>query len=54
MHAPFITDRRCLLQVKDIKSVADYVAQLRRLGPGHGTWHFDRLLAAGGLEARTH
>ena len=20
--------------------------QLRRLGPGHGTWHFDRLLAA--------
>lgn len=31
-------------QVNHVKIVADYVAELRRLGKGHGTWHFDRLL----------
>lgn len=28
-------------QVEDIKETADYVAQLRRIGKGHGVWHFD-------------
>lgn len=41
-------------QVKDIKRVADYVAQLRRLGKGHGAWHFDRLLSEGKVDARTY
>lgn len=29
-------------QVDGVKEVADYVAQLRRVGKGHGTYHFDR------------
>lgn len=33
--------------------MADYVAQLRRVGKGHGTWQFDRYLAAGDVDART-
>lgn len=28
-------------QVKDIKEVAEYVSQLRRVGKGHGVYHFD-------------
>jgi len=31
-------------QVKGVKSVADYVAQLRRVGDGHGVWHWDQVL----------
>uniref|UniRef100_A0A0C9QQB5 Ferritin n=1 Tax=Wollemia nobilis TaxID=56998 RepID=A0A0C9QQB5_9CONI len=31
-------------QVKTIKQVSDYVAQLRRIGKGHGVWHFDQML----------
>ncbi len=34
-------------QVNHVKIVADYVAELRRLGKGHGPWHFDRLLRDG-------
>jgi len=33
-------------QASDVKEVADYVAQLRRIGPGHGVWHFDQALQA--------
>ena len=33
-------------QVASVKSVADYVAQLRRVGPGLGVWEFDRRLQA--------
>lgn len=33
------------LQAKGVKIVADYVAQLRRIGKGHGVFHFDQLLA---------
>ncbi|PSC70313.1 Ferritin-chloroplastic [Micractinium conductrix] len=31
-------------QAEDIKKAADYVAQLRRLGKGHGVWQFDHEL----------
>ncbi|GAB4827638.1 Ferritin-3, chloroplastic [Ancistrocladus abbreviatus] len=31
-------------QVEAIKKIAEYVAQLRRVGMGHGVWHFDQML----------
>lgn len=31
-------------QVEAIKKMSEYVAQLRRLGKGHGVWHFDQVL----------
>ncbi|XP_008804106.1 ferritin-2, chloroplastic [Phoenix dactylifera] len=31
-------------QVESIKKISEYVAQLRRVGKGHGTWHFDQML----------
>uniref|UniRef100_A0A1D1XKB1 Ferritin n=1 Tax=Anthurium amnicola TaxID=1678845 RepID=A0A1D1XKB1_9ARAE len=31
-------------QVEAIKKMAEYVAQLRRVGTGHGVWHFDQML----------
>ncbi|KDP22838.1 hypothetical protein JCGZ_00425 [Jatropha curcas] len=31
-------------QVEAIKKIAGYVAQLRRVGKGHGVWHFDQML----------
>ncbi|KAB1217661.1 Ferritin-2, chloroplastic [Morella rubra] len=31
-------------QVHAIKKIAEYVAQLRRVGKGHGVWHFDQML----------
>lgn len=31
-------------QVKDIKQTSVYVSQLRRVGKGHGVFHFDREL----------
>ncbi|KAL1307981.1 hypothetical protein HN51_049895 [Arachis hypogaea] len=31
-------------QVGAIKRIAEYVAQLRRVGKGHGVWHFDQML----------
>ncbi|PUZ43386.1 hypothetical protein GQ55_8G004700 [Panicum hallii var. hallii] len=31
-------------QVEAIKKVSEYVAQLRRVGKGHGVWHFDQKL----------
>ncbi|XP_020581867.1 ferritin-4, chloroplastic-like [Phalaenopsis equestris] len=31
-------------QVEAIKKISEYVAQLRRLGKGHGVWHFDNML----------
>lgn len=36
-----------VLQVTDVKQAADYVAQLRRVGPGHGSWDWDRALLNG-------
>lgn len=32
-------------QAKGVKVVADYVAQLRRIGKGHGVFHFDQMMA---------
>jgi len=37
-------------QVQHVKIVADYVAEVRRLGKGHGTWHFDRMLRDGSID----
>uniref|UniRef100_A0A0E0MBJ0 Ferritin n=1 Tax=Oryza punctata TaxID=4537 RepID=A0A0E0MBJ0_ORYPU len=31
-------------QVEAIKKISEYVAQLRRVGKGHGVWHFDQEL----------
>ena len=31
-------------QVEAIKELGDYVTNLKRLGTGHGEWHFDREL----------
>ncbi|KAM5583126.1 ferritin-4, chloroplastic [Rosa sericea] len=31
-------------QVESIRKISEYVAQLRRIGPGHGVWHFDQML----------
>lgn len=35
-------------QVEAIKKISEYVAQLRRVGKGHGVWHFDQTLLNGG------
>jgi len=34
-------------QVESIKEVSEYVAQLRRVGKGHGVFHFDRVFKNG-------
>ncbi|XP_052185322.1 cytosolic endo-beta-N-acetylglucosaminidase 1 [Diospyros lotus] len=31
-------------QVEAIRKISEYVAQLRRVGKGHGVWHFDQML----------
>ncbi|XVE69476.1 hypothetical protein DITRI_Ditri09bG0155200 [Diplodiscus trichospermus] len=38
-------------QVEAIKKISEYVAQLRRVGKGHGVWHFDQMLLHEGAEA---
>ncbi|KAG5386207.1 hypothetical protein BRARA_I03852 [Brassica rapa] len=40
--ADFIESEFLNEQVEAIKKISEYVAQLRRLGKGHGTWHFDQ------------
>ncbi|XWS65805.1 hypothetical protein CRYUN_Cryun05aG0145000 [Craigia yunnanensis] len=37
-------------QVEAIKKISEYVAQLRRVGKGHGVWHFDQMLLHEGEE----
>lgn len=55
-HYPFTCNLCCckgllkliytsLSQAKEVKEVADYVAQLRRIGKGHGVFHFDQVMA---------
>ena len=34
-------------QVEDVKKVSEYVSQLRRVGTGHGVFHFDRVFQNG-------
>ena len=29
-------------KVEDIKELGDYITSLKRVGPGHGEYHFDR------------
>nr|KYP56480.1 hypothetical protein KK1_002721 [Cajanus cajan] len=38
--------RTCCISfdVEAIKKISEYVAQLRRVGKGHGVWHFDQML----------
>ncbi|KAL2583143.1 hypothetical protein AAZV13_14G052400 [Glycine max] len=38
-------------QVEAIKRISEYVAQLRRVGKGHGVWHFDQMLLHEGGDA---
>ncbi|XP_043723154.1 ferritin-4, chloroplastic-like [Telopea speciosissima] len=42
--AEFIEREFLTEQVESIKKIAEYVAQLRRVGKGHGVWHFDQML----------
>eukprot|EP00897_Mesotaenium_endlicherianum_P003128 jgi/Mesen1/2843/ME000174S02095 len=42
--ADFIESNYLQDQVDDIKKVSEYVSQLRRVGKGHGVFHFDRQL----------
>uniref|UniRef100_A0A7N0RIM2 Ferritin n=1 Tax=Kalanchoe fedtschenkoi TaxID=63787 RepID=A0A7N0RIM2_KALFE len=39
VESEFLTE-----QVEAIKKISEYVAQLRRVGKGHGVWHFDQML----------
>lgn len=42
-------------QAKDIKEVADYVSQLRRIGKdGHGVWQFDQAMYNGEVQYRSY
>ncbi|MED6198591.1 Ferritin-3, chloroplastic [Stylosanthes scabra] len=45
--ADFIESEFLGEQVEAIKKISEYVAQLRRVGKGHGVWHFDQMLLHG-------
>jgi ferritin heavy chain len=38
-------------QVEAIKKISDYITMLRRVGKGHGVWHFDQMLLHEGEDA---
>ncbi|KAK2982485.1 hypothetical protein RJ640_026328 [Escallonia rubra] len=42
--ADFVESEYLTEQVEAIKKISEYVAQLRRVGKGHGVWHFDQML----------
>ncbi|NP_001313209.1 ferritin-2, chloroplastic [Nicotiana tabacum] len=42
--ADFVESKYLREQVEAIKMISEYVAQLRRVGKGHGVWHFDQML----------
>lgn len=42
--ADFVESEFLSEQVEAIKKISEYVAQLRRVGKGHGVWHFDQML----------
>ncbi|KAH6837085.1 ferritin 2 [Perilla frutescens var. hirtella] len=44
--ADFIESEFLAEQVESIKKISEYVAQLRRVGKGHGVWNFDQMLLA--------
>ena len=41
------------MQAKEVKQVSDFVAQLRRIGKGHGVFHFDKILAEDAMRLAT-
>ncbi|CAN6710021.1 unnamed protein product [Malus baccata var. baccata] len=43
----FVESEYLTEQVEAIKKISEYVAQLRRVGKGHGVWHFDQALLNG-------
>eukprot|EP00898_Chlorokybus_atmophyticus_P000278 jgi/Chlat1/1250/Chrsp115S01661 len=43
----FIEGKYLAEQVETIKKVSDYVAQLQRVGKGHGVWHWDQRFLEG-------
>ncbi|KAL0914979.1 hypothetical protein M5K25_015374 [Dendrobium thyrsiflorum] len=43
----FIESHFLTEQVEAIKKISEYVSQLRRVGEGHGVWHFDQVLLHG-------
>ncbi|KAL5550751.1 hypothetical protein UlMin_000927 [Ulmus minor] len=47
IESEFLTE-----QVESIKKIAEYVAQLRLVGKGHGVWHFDQMLLSEGDAAK--
>ncbi|XP_017638797.1 ferritin-2, chloroplastic-like isoform X2 [Gossypium arboreum] len=48
--ADFVESEFLSMQVEAIKKIAEHVSQLRRLGAGHGVWHFNQmLLREGGI-----
>nr|XP_043616044.1 ferritin-4, chloroplastic-like [Erigeron canadensis] len=51
--AHFVKDEFLGEQVESIKKISEYVAQLRRIGTGHGVWHFDQMLLEEGCIACT-
>lgn len=42
--ADFVESEYLAEQVESIKKISEYVAQLRRVGKGHGVWHFNQML----------
>ncbi|XP_031248287.1 ferritin-2, chloroplastic-like [Pistacia vera] len=42
--ADFVESKFLSEQIEAIKKISEYVAQLRRVGKGHGVWHFDQML----------
>ncbi|KAM7491888.1 hypothetical protein LguiA_034809 [Lonicera macranthoides] len=49
--ADFVESEFLTEQVEAIKKISEYVAQLRRVGKGHGVWHFDQMLLEEGVAA---
>ncbi|KAF8397218.1 hypothetical protein HHK36_016126 [Tetracentron sinense] len=49
--AHFVESEFLTEQVEAIKKISEYVAQLRRVGKGHGVWHFDQMLLNDGVAA---
>jgi len=49
--ADFVENEFLTEQVEAINKISKYVAQLRRVGKGHGVWHFDQSLLHEGAAA---
>ncbi|KAF8394868.1 hypothetical protein HHK36_018805 [Tetracentron sinense] len=47
----FIESEFLVEQVESIQKISEYVAQLRRVGKGHGVWQFDQMLLNEGVAA---